>query len=83
MSEQSSPAPTWKKVIAGILDFFTVFIAGGFAISNLTGNVTEGGFSLEGWPAAVLFAVVIAYFVLCNKFLGGTLWQRVFGINRR
>lgn len=82
MSEQSPPVPTWKKVVAGILDFFTVFIAGGVAIAQFTGDMTESGFSLEGWPAAVLFAIVIAYFVICNKFLGGTLWQRVFGINR-
>jgi len=77
MSEQSYPAPTWKKIVAAILDFFTVFIAGGMVVAQLTGNMTDGGFSLEGLPALVVFAVIIVYFVVCNKFLGGTLWQRV------
>jgi DMSO reductase anchor subunit len=82
MAETPGTVPTWKKVVAAILDFFTVFFAGGFVIANVTGDTTEGGFNLEGAPALVLFALIIAYFVVCNKFLGGTLWQRVFGINR-
>ena len=82
MAEVPDAVPTWKKVVAAILDFFTVFIVSGYVVAKLTGNTTEGGFDLEGLPALVVFALIIAYFVICNKFLGGTLWQRVFGINR-
>lgn len=70
--------PTWKKVIAAILDFFTVFLIGGFVIAKLTGGETEGGFELKGLPAIVLFALVIAYFAVGYRYAGGTIWQRIF-----
>jgi len=76
MSDQS-PVPTWKKVVAAILDFFTVFFAGGFVIARLTGGQTEGGFNLQGLPALVLFALIIAYFVIGSRYAGGTIWQRI------
>ena len=68
-----------RKVVAAILDFLTVFFAGGYAIGKYTGNLTDDGFKLEGAPALVLFAVIILYFVVFSKYLGGTLWQRVLG----
>jgi uncharacterized membrane protein YoaK (UPF0700 family) len=74
MSETT--APTWKKVVAGILDFLTIFIGGGYLIALATGNTTDGGFELNGAPALLAFALVIAYFVLMPRF-GGTIWQRI------
>jgi DMSO reductase anchor subunit len=69
--------PTWRKVIAAILDFLTVFLVGGFAIASLLGGRTEGGFELQGWPALLLFALVVAYFVIGHRYAGGTIWQRI------
>jgi len=77
MSEQTKPAATWRKVLAGILDFFSIFFVGGYVIGELTGNVTEDGFKLQGLPAFLLFALIIAYFVVGRKYLGGTIWQRI------
>ncbi len=84
MSEPSPAAkpipasvPTWRKVVAAILDFLTLFFAGGYLIGRLTGNLTDGGFQLEGAPALILFAVIIAYFVIFTRYLGGTVWQRL------
>ena len=77
VSSSPKPVPTWRKVVAAILDFFTIFFAGGYLIGKLTGNLTEDGFKLEGMPALILFAIIIAYFVLFTKYLGGTLWQRI------
>lgn len=71
-----------KKVFAAILDFFTIFIIGGVVIANMTGGTTEGGFKLEGMPALLLFALIIAYFVVGSK-TGGTIWQRVFGVKKK
>ena len=68
--------PMWKKILAAVLDFFTVFIVGGIVIGNLTGDTTSGGFNLEGLPALVLFVLIAIYFVAGYKF-GGTLWQRI------
>lgn len=73
----AQPVSTWRKVLAGILDFFTIFFVAGYVIGYATGNLTAEGFELEGGPAFLFFAAVIAYFVVFSKYLGGTLWQRI------
>lgn len=75
----AKPVATWRKVVAAILDFVFVFAIGGYVIGSLTGGLTEGGFSLEGGPAFILFAIIILYFVVFTRFLGGTMWQRLLG----
>jgi hypothetical protein len=75
-------APTWKRVLAPILDFFSVFFGVGYAIASATGMRTADGFDLTGWPALLLFMIVIAYFIVGRRFAGGTLWDRFFGIAR-
>ncbi len=70
---------TWRKVVAAILDFFFIFFAGGYLIGLLTGGTTEKGFSLSGGPALLLFALIIAYFIVLGRYLGGTLFQRLLG----
>jgi DMSO reductase anchor subunit len=77
MTDPVKPVATWRKVLAAILDFFTVFFAGGYAIAQLTGSVTDEGFKLEGMPALMLFALIAVYFVIGSKYLGGTIWQRI------
>jgi TRAP-type C4-dicarboxylate transport system permease small subunit len=84
MSQQAVPQPkrvsTWRKVVAAILDFIFVFAIGGYIIAKITGNVTDEGFDLKGGPAFILFAVVILYFLIFTRFLGGTLFQRLLGV---
>ena len=70
-----------RRISAGILDFITVFFGGGYLIAMLTGDTTEGGFDLSGFPTIVLFALVIGYFV-AGHYYGGTLWQRILGTRR-
>ena len=82
MANAIDRAPTWKVVLAPILDFFMVFLAGGYVIGAVTGMRTAEGFNLTGWPALLLFAIVIAYFIVGRRFAGGTLWDRFFGIAR-
>lgn len=77
MADLVEPVATWRKVLAAILDFVTVFFGGGYAIGYLTGSVTPEGFKLEGMPALLLFALLIVYFVAGSKYLGGTIWQRI------
>ena len=72
---------SFRIVMAAILDFFTIFIIGGYLVARFSGNTTEGGFQLEGVPALILFAIMIAYFVL-GRYLGGTLWQRILKTKR-
>ena len=75
-------AATWKRVIAAILDFFTIFFLGGYAIGSLAGDTTSEGFHLTGVPALILFAVIAIYFFVGRRLLGGTLWDRIFRIAR-
>jgi hypothetical protein len=67
------------KVLAAVLDFITIFFAGGFVIARLWGQSTDGGFKLNGAPALVLMVVIIAYFLLIPKIAGSTLWQWILG----
>jgi hypothetical protein len=73
------PVATWRKVVAAILDFIFVFAIAGYAIGHFTGNTTEEGFDLKGGPAFLLFAVIILYFIIFRRFLGGTVFQRLLG----
>ena len=79
MTDTTKPVSTARKVFAAILDFFTIFFVGGYLIGKLTGNTTEDGFKLDGAPALALFALIVAYFVVGRKYVGGTVWQRILG----
>jgi hypothetical protein len=82
MTEPAERAPIWKRVIATILDLFTAFFGFGMAIGYVTGQTTAKGFSLTGGPAFALFGLMIAYFFVGRRYLGGTLWDRIFRIAR-
>lgn len=69
--------PTWRIVLAFILDLITAFLVFGFLVAFLTGGLTDDGFQLSGFPAFLLFAVIIAYFFLAKRLLGGRLWERI------
>lgn len=73
---------TWRIVLAFILDFLTSFMIFGYIIATLFGGKTEAGFKLEGGPALLLFAAVIAYFAVSNRLLGGTIWKRILRAKR-
>ena len=81
------PNPTWREVLASVFavvfDIIMVFIVGGYVIAFLTGNLKGGEFNLSGGSAAMLMLVVFAYFIICMKYFGGTLWQRTLGVGRR
>jgi hypothetical protein len=73
------PVSTWRNVFAAILDFIFIFGIAGYAIAAFTGNTTESGFDLKGGPALLLFAIVILYFIVFRRYLGGTVFQRLLG----
>jgi hypothetical protein len=77
---QPKPVSTMRKVFAAILDFIFVMAIAGYAIAYMTGNLTEEGFNLKGGPAFILFAIIILYFVVFTRYLGGTVWQRLLGV---
>ncbi|HYZ61503.1 MAG TPA: hypothetical protein VE650_03545 [Acetobacteraceae bacterium] len=74
--------PIWRRVVSSILDGLTAFFVFGYLVARFSGGLTEDGFSLEGGPALLLFALVIAYFVIGRRFLGGTPWQHILGARR-
>jgi hypothetical protein len=86
MTDTQQPAKgpaTWRIILAAILDFFTAFFGCGYLVAALTGGLTEDGFHLTGWPAIAGLVLVVLYFVIFNKFLGGTIWKWILGARRR
>ena len=81
MSEAPKVA-SWRIILAFILDLLTAFLVLGYAIGLIFGGASDTGFSLEGGPALLLFAAIVAYFVIFNKYLGGTIWKRILGAVR-
>ena len=78
---QQGPS-TWRIVLAAILDFLTAFFVFGYLVASIFGGKTEEGFNLQGGPALLMFALVISYFVIGNRFLGGTIWKRILRAQR-
>jgi len=81
MTEEKS-APAWKVVLAFFLDLFVSFFVIGYIVAALTGNLTDGGFEMNGAPALITFAVIIVYFVGMGKYAGGTVFQRLLKTRR-
>ena len=96
MATYNPPQPFWKRAIAGVLDFLLAFSLIGLIIANTVGSrpaaktgggvdlklsATGVGFNIEGWPALLVFGLVIAYFVILGR-TGGTVFQRLFGMKR-
>ena len=45
----------------------------------MSGETTQDGFNLTESAALMLLALIVLYFYLGWKVVGGTIWQRVFG----
>ncbi len=78
-----TPPPNWKIVTAAILDFLLAFVVIGTVIAKLTGNLDGIGWNLTGTPALALLALIVAYFIIGNRFFGGTLFKHLFGTARK
>lgn len=74
---------TWRIVLAAIFDFLTAFFVLGYIVASIFGGKTEDGFKLDGMPALLLFALIVAYFIVFNRFLGGTIWKRILRARRQ
>ena len=74
---------SWRIILAFLLDLITGFVVIGWLVAWATGSLTQGGFSLNGGPALLFFALLIGYFVVFNRYLGGTIWKRILGAVRR
>ena len=67
-----------KRALAAVLDFLTISIVAGAPIVWFAGERV----GLHGWPAALLVAIVVGYFLVGQNMAGGTLWDRILGIGR-
>jgi uncharacterized RDD family membrane protein YckC len=68
-----------KRAVAVILDSILMFAAA-YAIAVATGSTTEEGFQMSGAPVFGLFFLSIAYYVVLEATLGGTLGKKILGI---
>ncbi|MFZ0488440.1 MAG: hypothetical protein WAL83_15705 [Arenicellales bacterium] len=76
-SEARKAAGTWRRVFAAILDF--IFVVGGYLIGYFSGGLTGSGIKRSGGPAFLPFAMIVLYFIIFRRYLGGTLFQRLLG----
>lgn len=79
---ETTKVSSWRIILAFILDLIFSFSLIGYIIAKITGNTTETGFSLNGAPALLVFALVIFYFVLLCRYGGGTVFQRLLKAKR-
>ncbi len=75
------------RLLAQVVDLLlaaALFYFVGMWLAPRFGGLTEGGFKLEGWPAVVVITLtalpLLAYFVVGEGWLGGTLGKVVAGI---
>jgi len=78
-TSQPKQPSTARKVFAAILDFLFIFFVAGYGVSAVVGGTTSDGFKLEGAPAFVVFGIIVLYFIVGRRYLGGTLFQRLLG----
>ncbi len=73
---------TWRIILAAILDFLTAFFVLGYIVASIFGGRTDDGFKLNGLPALLLFVLIVAYFLVFNRYLGGAIWKRILRASR-
>ena len=79
-AEPHNDVATWRKVVAAAtLDVLFALVAES-VVRHLAGKAAKGGFELTGMSAVAVLGVVVLYFVICTRFLGGTVWQRALGL---
>jgi len=81
-AETNKGPATWRIVLAALLDFFTAFFGIGYVLALTLGGKTETGFHLTGGPALLAIILIVAYFLVFNKYLGGTIWKRILRAQR-
>lgn len=70
---------TSKRVGATIVDYALIFFLS-WAYIFLLGDRQDGGYVVEGWSALGPVGVWFIYFVLAERFAGGTLGHQLFKI---
>lgn len=83
--EQKALVPFWKKFIAFVIDFLLSFFLIGYITAFITNDITDNGlgFQLDGTPAFIMLVLVVAYFIIFNKYFGGTLGKRLLKIQNK
>jgi uncharacterized membrane protein (DUF485 family) len=72
-----------RQYVANVLDVLLFLFGGGFLVAKLTGNATRHGFHLEGWPFLALIVLFVVYVAIAKRYLGGTLFEHLFGLGRK
>jgi uncharacterized RDD family membrane protein YckC len=68
-----------RRAVAIIIDMIVLGILG-WVISLFTGMSTSEGFNLTGAPAFLWFFIALAYYVVMEVQLGGTLGKMALGM---
>jgi hypothetical protein len=82
LKKHKTQAPLFLRVVAFVFDLLLSFFIATFLVVLTVGHRTANGFSLSGWRAGLPFVLVFLYFFLMDKYAGGTLAKRLFGIRK-
>jgi len=67
------------RILASIIDS-VLYLAFAWFVASKTGGTTATGFELTGLPAALSSLAFLAYFVLLEGYLGGTIGKLLLGM---
>jgi uncharacterized RDD family membrane protein YckC len=68
-----------RRAVAIIIDMIVLGIIG-WVLGMALGGATSDGFSLSGAPALIWFVVALAYYVVMEVQMGGTLGKLALGL---
>jgi len=80
-ADGSVKPPLLVRVVAFFIDLVIALVAALVISSLVVGQKTSNGFTLTGWRGAVPLILIVLYFFVMNKYLGGTLAKRMLRIN--
>ena len=75
----AKPVGVALRAVAAIVD--TVLLGGvGYLIANVSGGITADGFELKGGPFFLWLIVAIAYYIVMEAMIGGTIGKLMVGL---
>jgi uncharacterized RDD family membrane protein YckC len=71
---------TSKRVGATLIDYTLIWVLDFLYLVEFGKNDNPGHYSMDGLPVLVPIAFWFVYFVITERFMGGTLGHQLFGL---
>jgi len=64
--------------VAFFIDLVGSFLIIGYVVARMSGSATSSSFSLTGWYLILTEFLAYLYFMIFDRYFGGTLGKRLF-----